>query len=124
MPRVEVVFYRENVEEVPVLDWLTAIRRSDPKAYEKCVAAIGMLAASGHELRRPIADYLQEGVCELRIKRGHVNYRILYFFHARDLAILSHALTKEGLIPSSDLKRALRRKKLFEQAPSTHSYYE
>lgn len=124
MPPTEVVFYREKADEVPVLDWLTGIRGSDPKAYEKCVAAIGMLAASGHELRRPIADYLQEGVYELRTKRGRVNYRILYFFHGRDLAILTHALTKEGMISSSDLKRALRRKKLFEQAPSTHSYYE
>jgi len=80
MPRTEVVFYRENAEEVPLLDWLTAIRGSDPKAYEKCVAAIGMLAASGHELRRPIADYLQEGV----------------YVHGRDLAILSHALIKDA----------------------------
>ncbi|MDP8982170.1 MAG: type II toxin-antitoxin system RelE/ParE family toxin [Acidobacteriota bacterium] len=83
-----------------------------------------MLAVSGHELRRPIADYLKNGIYELRIKRGHVNYRILYFFHGRGLAVLNHALTKEGTIPSSDLKRALRRKKVFEQAPTARSYHE
>jgi phage-related protein len=83
-----------------------------------------MLAASGHELRRPIADYLQEGIYELRIRRVQVNHRILYFFHGRELAILSHALTKEGVIPNSDPDRALRRKKLFEKAPGAHSYYE
>ncbi|MBI3694992.1 MAG: type II toxin-antitoxin system RelE/ParE family toxin [Acidobacteria bacterium] len=124
MPRTEVAFYRDARGEAPVLDWLTGLRRSDRKAYEGCVAAIERLAQFGYELRRPTADFLRDGIYELRIRRGRVNHRILYFFGARNLAILGHALTKEAKIPEADLERALRRKKAFEADPVAHSYYE
>lgn len=124
MPQTEVVFYREVNGAVPVLNWLQDLRRSDRRAYESCVAAIERLAESGHELRRPVADFLRDGIHELRIRKGRVNYRILYFFHGRDLAILNHALTKEDAIPKTDLERALRRKVAFEADPEAHSYYE
>jgi ribosome-binding protein aMBF1 (putative translation factor) len=62
------------------------------------VARIRRLAEAGRELRRPEADYLRGGIYELRARRGHVNYRILYFFHGQNVAILAHALTKEGAI--------------------------
>jgi phage-related protein len=53
-----------------------------------------------------------------------VNYRILYFFHGRNLAILGHALTKEDKVPKADIERAIRRKKAFEENPAQHSYSE
>ena len=53
-----------------------------------------------------------------------MNYRILYFFHGRNLAILSHALTKHDKAPKADLDRAIRRKKAFEADPVKHSYSE
>ncbi len=57
-------------------------------------------SGSGHELRRPLADFLRDGIHELRVRKGRVNYRILYFFHGRNLPILGHALTKEEADPS------------------------
>jgi hypothetical protein len=80
MPRIDVIFYQEDEDDVPVLDWLREVRQSDHSAYEKCIAAIERLAEFGHELRRPLADFLRDGVYELRIRKGRVNYRILYFF--------------------------------------------
>jgi hypothetical protein len=35
----------------------------------------------GHELRRPEADFLRDGVYELRISLNHIQYRLLYCFH-------------------------------------------
>ena len=124
MPRTDVVFYQEDQEDVPVLDWLKELRRSDQRAYESCVAAIGRLAESGHELRRPLADILRDGIYELRIRKGRVNFRILYFFHGKNVAILGHALTKEDKVPKGDIDRAMRRKKAFEADPAAHSYLE
>jgi phage-related protein len=124
MPQTRVVFYQEDRNDVPVLDWLKQLRRSDQHAYESCVAAIARLADLGHELRRPLADILRDGIHELRIRKGRVNYRILYFFHGRNLAILDHALTKEERVPKADIERAIRRKKSFESSPSAHSYAE
>jgi hypothetical protein len=124
MPRADVVFYRQDDGEVPVLDWLKELRRSDHRAYETCVAAIERLGVSGHELRRPLADFLRDGIYELRIRKGRVNYRILYFFHGRNLAILGHALTKEDKVPKKDIERTIRRKKAFDTDPARHSYFE
>jgi len=124
MPRIDVVFYQEEEEDVPVLEWLKELRRTDQRAYESCVAAIARLAELGHELRRPLADILRDGIYELRIRKGRVNIRILYFFHGRNLAILGHALTKEDKVPKADIERAIRRKKSFETDPAGHSYSE
>ena len=124
MPRTDVVFYQGDQNDVPVLDWLKELRRSDQRAYESCVAAIGRLAECGHELRRPLADILKNGVYELRIRKGRVNFRILYFFHGKNVAILGHALTKEDRVPKGDIEKAMRRKKAFETDPAAHSYLE
>ncbi len=78
----------------------------------------------GHELRRPEADLLRDGVYELRVGVGRVNYRLLYFFHGRNVAILAHGLTKEKRVPPVDIDRAVARKKRFEGNPETHSYRE
>jgi Gp49-like protein DUF891 len=37
----------------------------------------------GNGLRRPEADFLRDGVYELRVSLNHVQYRILYSFHTR-----------------------------------------
>jgi hypothetical protein len=124
MPKTDVRFYQESEWDVPVLNWLKELRRTDVRAYESCVAGIGRLAEFGHELRRPLADLLRDGIHELRIRRGHVNYRILYFFHDRQVAVLGHALTKEDNVPNADIERAIRRKKAFQSDPIRHTYSE
>ena len=79
---------------------------------------------TGYELRRPTADLLRDGIHELRVRKGHVNYRILYFFHGRNVAILAHAITKEDAVPRADLERALERKRRFESDPHLHVFKE
>jgi Gp49-like protein DUF891 len=72
-------------------------------------------------LRRPEADYLRDGIYELRVRMGSVNYRILYFFAGRDAA---HALTKEAEVPAAEIDRAIRRKDAFLRKPKAHTYEE
>jgi len=124
MPRTEVVFYQEAPGHAPVLEWLDELRHRDKRAYAKCWVRIELLAQMGHELRRPLADTLRDGIHELRIRHGHVNYRILYFFHGRNVAVLSHALTKEDKVPEAAIALALRRKRAFKHDPEAHSYHE
>jgi phage-related protein len=122
VPEREVVFYQDRPGDAPVLEWLENLRRNNERAYAKCVAKIERLAELGQELRRPEADYLRDGVYELRSRFGTVNYRILYFFHGRTLAVLAHALTKKAKVPTADINRALGRKAKFESDPETHTY--
>jgi phage-related protein len=121
MPRTDVYFYQEANGAAPVWQWLMDLAKRDRKAFAKCAARIKRLEDKGHELRRPDADYLEDGIYELRAKKGHINYRILYFFHGQNVALLCHALTKERAIPPADLARAKARKAAFEKEPATHT---
>jgi len=122
MPRTTVFFFQDADGRSPVVAWLESLRKSDVQAYVRCVAVIQRLGEAGYELRRPTADMLRDGIYELRAKKGHVNYRLLYFFHGRNVAIVAHALTKEDVVPAIDIERALARKRSYEASPDEHTY--
>jgi len=124
VPQTDVRFYCEAGDTAPVLDWLDQVGRRNQRALDKCRAAIERLATKGHELRRPEADILRDGIYELRIRVGRVNYRILYFFHGRAAAVLSHGLVKEKVVPKADIDRAVARKKRYTADPKIHTYRE
>jgi len=63
MPKTTVVFYQDDPDTVPVLDWLDSL---PTKALDKCRVRIERLRDLGHELRRPEADFLRDGIYELR----------------------------------------------------------
>lgn len=89
------------------------------------MARIQQLANAGYELRRPAADYLRDGIYELRAKHIRVQYRILYFFHGQNVAILAHGIIKqEDRVPDTDIERALQRKEQFEISPEIYTYVE
>ncbi len=96
MPDTKLRFYCHADGTAPVLDWLDQLATDDRRAYLKCRQALERLAGFGHELRRPTADLLCDGIHELRAQVGRVNYRILYFFHGRQVAILAHPRSGEG----------------------------
>ena len=120
MPQTRVVFYQDADGTCPVLEWLADLKRENPKAFAKCLVRIERLRMLGHELRRPEADLLRNGIYELRIRLGTVNYRLLYFLHGRQIAVVAHGLTKEDVVPASDINRAAARMRLFESDPETH----
>ncbi|MEX2316543.1 MAG: type II toxin-antitoxin system RelE/ParE family toxin [Pirellulales bacterium] len=124
MPATRLIFYKEDDGNAPVRDWLFELRARNRKAFAKCVDKISLLQERGHELRRPHADMLRDGIYELRARKGNVNYRILYFFHGQNVAVLTAALTKEAKVSPIEIERAMRRKKAFEHDPSRHSYEE
>jgi phage-related protein len=120
MPPTTVVFFREGSGVCPLLVWLDGLVA---KVQDKCIVKIERLAELGYELRRPEADFLHDGIYELRMSHQTVNYRILYFFH-QHTAVLSHGLTKEKEIPEREIDRALRTKSLFETNPTKYTYQD
>ena len=124
MPKTEVLFYQDADGRSPIVEWLEHLRKMDTTAYAKCAAVIERLAEHGFDLRRPTADLLEDGIYELRAKRGRVNYRLLYFFHGRNVAIVAHGLTKEDVVPRADIDRARRRRQAFASDPKQHTYSE
>lgn len=124
MPKTQVIFYQDRDGILPVISWLQGLRRTNTKAFAKCKVRIERLAELGHELRRPEADLLRDGIYELRARLGSVNYRLLYFFHGRTVAVVAHGLTKESAVPDVEIQRALTRKAAFERNPEAHTYSE
>jgi phage-related protein len=121
MPAVRILFYREAREAPPVLDWL---ERLPQKERDKARHLIGLLAGEGHELRRPCADLLRDGVYELRATHQRQQNRILYFFHGQGVAVLAHALKKEAKVSDQAIQVAIARRNRFREDPDTHTYDE
>lgn len=120
MPRIWLIAYREDDGSVPLREWLDGLQK---KARDKCLVRLKRLETLGHELRRPEADYLRDGIHELRVKHRRQNYRMLYFFHDREMVIVSHCLTKQqAQVPPREIELAIRRKQSFNQNPNQHTF--
>jgi phage-related protein len=75
----------------------------------------------GHELRRPEADHLRDGIYELRASLQGVRYRMLYFFYGRSAVVLTQGIIKEREVPATEIDRAVLAKGAFEIQGDTHS---
>ncbi len=83
------------------------INELSEKERAKVRAYIKILKEFGHNVRRPIADYLGEGIYELRPQA----HRVFYFYFMKDSAVLLHMLRKKtDKIPFNDLKLCIKRK--------------
>jgi putative component of toxin-antitoxin plasmid stabilization module len=120
MPETDVLIFSTNDGCAPLMEWIDHLQ---VKVRDKCIVRIERLSELGHELRRPEADLLRDGIHELRVRYGNVNYRVLYFYH-EGRAILSHGCTKEGAVPDSEIDRAIKNKMLFTSNPTRHTYEE
>lgn len=118
MPRTDVIFYKEG-EEVPILKWLDELPKK-PKV--KCLERIERLEELGHEIRRPDADFLRDGIYELRVRWQRVNYRMLYFFYKNQAVVISHGTVKEDKVPPKEIDLAIKRMKKFEKNPEDHTF--
>lgn len=119
MSQVEVVFFKDEKGRNPVLDWINIL---PPQARVKAGTRIRELSELGRDIRRPKADYLRDGIYELRWRYQSLNCRILYFFHGRKAVVLAHGLTKEDNVPPFEIERAKARKQLFEANPFRYGY--
>lgn len=119
MPNTRVVFFKEENDSVPIVDWLDAL---GSKAQIKCLAKLKRLEDLGHELRRPEADFLRDGIYELRIGLEGTNYRILYFFHRNEAVVISHGIIKARAVPPKEIDLGVQRKERFEAEPKKHTF--
>ena len=120
MPPTTVVFFQDGPAQNPsLIKWLDGLPE---KAQQKCLARLKRLEDLGHELRRPEAEYLRDGIYELRASYQGVHYRMLYFFHGTAAVVISHGITKEREVPSTEIARAVRAKEFFEANPARHTF--
>lgn len=116
-----VVFYIDE-SCAPALEFMRELKERDLAAFEQGVAMVNLLQELGHRLRRPAADILEDGIYELRWRKGKVQYRLLYFFHKQEFIVLAHGMQKEGQrVDKEDLRRAQQRRKKYVLNPKAHT---
>jgi phage-related protein len=119
-----VIYYQEEDGTVPMAVWLDELQ-NQPAHRAKCVEWIGMLRDNGHDLRRPRADYLRDGIYELRARFHKTRYRMLYFFYGRDRAIITHGFVKQSnKVPDREIEKSVRMKNRYSEDPESHSHWE
>lgn len=122
MPQTEVKVYRTSAHETPpLIEWLETLESNEPRVHAKCLERIIALAHFGHEIRRPLAAHLRDGIHELRAQVGKVHYRMLYFSCGKNEVMLSHGFSKEGKVPPAEIEKALSRKAQVEKNPVRHT---
>ena len=107
---LKAIYYFKDVKgNIPVKEF---IDRLSLKEQAKVFAYIVELRNQGHNLHRPMAGYLGNGIYELRPRDN----RIFYFFFLRDSGVLVHATRKKtDKIPQEDLNLCLKRKNMVEK---------
>ena len=104
-----ICFFVDERGAKPVMEFIDKLPVKD---QAKIITYLGELRSEGHKMRRPMADYLGEGIYEVRPKDN----RIFYFFYLRENVVLLHAIRKKtDKIPKDDLDLCLKRKKQVEQ---------
>jgi putative component of toxin-antitoxin plasmid stabilization module len=126
MPACNVLIYQKGKNDSPFVDWLNAL--ANPSKSQNVDAAaqirdrLARLAKEGHALRRPTSAPISDGIHELRVRVGRVNYRVLYFFAGSGTAVVAHGCTKEGDVDPNDISTAIEYKLKFEKSPTKHTY--
>ena len=116
MPETTIWFYREG-GRAPALRWLASV---DARTERRTKAALSRLVRFGHELRRPNADLLRDGIHELRFRVGHLNHRLIYFFYEGIAVVISHHLIKQqSRVPELEIQQGLLHRARVLASPET-----
>ncbi len=121
MAEVDLAFYKDEAGRIPLLEWFKTLK---PKGLAKCRAKIERLSRFGHKLHQPEADYLRDGIYELRVGLEGLNYRMLYFFYENTAVLISSAIVKDTIAALKEIDVDIDRKGKFEENPQRHTYEE
>jgi len=99
-----VLYYETADGESPVEQFIDSRKDRD---QAKIFSWLSLLEKRGPNLPRPHADFLTDGIHELRIKLSGDQVRILYFFCYRDYIVLTHAFRKQSeKVPKAEIRKA------------------
>ncbi|MEA1971263.1 MAG: type II toxin-antitoxin system RelE/ParE family toxin [Thermodesulfobacteriota bacterium] len=99
-----VIFYRSASGKYPIEKFVEDLPIEDA---EEVVASIAALRELGNKARRPLADYLEDGIYELRARRLKKQFRVLYTFVGRQtILLLTGFVKKSKAVPIQRLKKA------------------
>ncbi len=99
-----VIFYRSASGKCAIEEFIEDLPIEDAK---EVVASIAALRELGNKARRPLADYLEDGIYELRARRLKKQFRVLYTFAGRQIILLLTGFIKKSkAVPASKKRKA------------------
>jgi phage-related protein len=108
LEKFEVDFYKEEDGSKPVGAF---IRTLDLKFKAKVVADLHLLEEYGNMARAPLSKELDDGIFEVRTCEGNNIVRILYFFDAGRLIVVTNGFVKkQQKTPKSEILLAKTRR--------------
>ncbi|MFH1897021.1 MAG: type II toxin-antitoxin system RelE/ParE family toxin [Candidatus Desantisbacteria bacterium] len=90
---MDIIFYRKESGRSPIEDFITEC--SEQEKLET-IAHLDTLSQLGFEARRPLVDYLEDGIYELRVRVMKKQLRVLYFFFHQNKIIVANAFVKKS----------------------------
>jgi len=100
----QVIFYRNILGRCPTEKFINGLPYDDA---EEVVASIAALRELGNKARRPLADYLEDGIYELRARRLQRQFRVLYTFLGKEaILLLTGFVKKSKAVPAKTLRKA------------------
>ena len=103
-PQWRIIYYETSDGKCPVQEFIDTRKERD---QAKMLSWIALLEKRGPHLPRPYADFLEDGIHELRVKLSGDQVRVLYFFCFRDFIILTRVFIKHSdRVPQSQIRQA------------------
>ena len=99
-----IIFYRNDAGHCPFEKFIDRLPEEDAR---EVVASIAALRELGNKARRPLVDYLENGVYELRARRIKKQFRVLYSFVGKNkILILTGLIKKSKAVPAKEIRKA------------------
>jgi phage-related protein len=109
----KIVFYEDEEGDSPVEKFL---ERLDESAKGKIAARIEFLSKYWRHVRRPLVDYLEDGLYELRVQFAKDKVRVIFAYMFKDYIVLLHGIVKRtARVPENDKLIAKQRLSHFEK---------
>lgn len=102
----KVIYYKTKTGLSPVEEFIDSRSLNNQL---KIAPIIEYLEEKGVNLPRPYADYLRDGIYELRVKLSGEETRTLYFFCFETYIVLTHCFIKTTKkVPESEVNKAIK----------------
>jgi phage-related protein len=106
-----VVFYRTELGNEPVCEWLKGLNKQDKKAIGGDIKTVQY----GWPLGMPVVRKMEPGLWEIRSRLDKRIARILFTVKAEQMVLLHGFIKKSQKTPQADLQRAKDRKANLEK---------
>ncbi|WP_201213733.1 type II toxin-antitoxin system RelE/ParE family toxin [Pseudomonas sp. S36] len=110
-PTLNVHFYRTEVGNEPVREWLAQI----PREHKRMIGTEIKTVQIGWPIGMPVVRKLDKGLWEVRVNLVDTVARVLFTIHGNAMVLLHGFIKKSQKTPASDLDTAKQRKATLER---------